>query len=64
MMDFYKDNESDLIWWVDNSDIKGEFLFSFDKKTIFNFFADYPAKLTKEQIDIFRKEQPMLAELK
>ena len=63
-MNFYKDDENDKIWRVDTLDSKGEFLFSFDKKTAFNFFADYPAKLTKEQIEIFKKEQPLLAELK
>ena len=64
MMNFYKDDENDKIWCVDTLDSKGEFLFSFDKKTIFNFFADYPDKLTKEQIEIFKKEQPLLAQLK
>ena len=63
-MNFYKDDENDKIWCVDTLDSKGEFLFSFDKKTIFNFFADYPDKLTKEQIEIFKKEQPLLAQLK
>lgn len=63
-MNFYKNNENDKIWIVDNLDTKGEFLFSFDKKTVFNFFSDYPAKLNKEQIEIFKKEQPILAELK
>ena len=63
-MNFYKNNESDKIWIVDSLDTKGEFLFSFDKKTIFNFFSDYPEKLSKEQIEIFKKEQPILAELK
>ena len=64
MMNFYKDDENDKIWRVDTLDSKGEFLFSFDKKTVFNFFSDYPAKLAKEQIEIFKKEQPLLAELK
>lgn len=64
MMNFYKDDENDKIWRVDTLDSKGEFLFSFDKKTVFNFFSDYPAKLTKEQIEIFKKEQPLLAQLK
>ena len=63
-MNFYKNNENDKIWIVDNLDTKGEFLFSFDKKTVFNFFFDYPAKLSKEQIEIFKKEQPILDELK
>lgn len=63
-MNFYKDDEKDQIWRVDTLGSKGEFLFSFDKKSIFNFFTDYPDKLSDEQIEIFKKEQPMLAELK
>ena len=54
---FYKNNSSDVIWWLDNSDVVGEWVFSFDKKTLFNMFADYPHKLTPEQKEIFDKEQ-------
>ena len=63
-MNFYKNDEKDQIWMVDTLGSKGEVLFSFDKKSIFNFFTDYPDKLSDEQIEIFKKEQPMLAELK
>lgn len=45
---FYKNNKKDTIYWVDNYDVIGEFLFSFDKKTIYNLFRDYPYKLNKE----------------
>ena len=31
---FYKNNKNDLIWWVDNAGIKGEWLFSVDKKKV------------------------------
>lgn len=61
---FYKENKGDKIWWVQTVGRTGEFLFSFDKKTVFNFFQDYPHRLTKEQIEIFKKENPELAELK
>lgn len=54
---FYKNNASDKIWWID-SENRGEWLFSFDKKTIFNMFADYPYKLSKEQKEIFDAENP------
>lgn len=55
---FYKREDSDTIYWVDNPEVKGEFLFSFDKKRVFNLFADYPHELTKEQKEIFDKENP------
>lgn len=55
---FYKENESDQVWWIDTSDRDGEFLFSFDKKKVFNLFADYPHNLTPEQKEIFDKENP------
>lgn len=59
--DFYKNEETDKIWWVE-TETKGEFLFSFDKKTIFNLFSDYPHKLTKAQVAQFDKENPFWAE--
>ena len=49
---FYKNNESDKIWWVYNPETVGEWLFSFDKKRIFNMFRDYPHELTPEQKNI------------
>lgn len=55
---FYKNKPSDKIWWVDNPERIGEWLFSFDKKRIFNMFSDYPHKLTPEQKQIFDKENP------
>ena len=60
---WYKNNPRDKIWWLDNSDeVEGEFVFSFDKKEQFNMFADYPYKLTKEQKEIFDKENPYWAD--
>jgi hypothetical protein len=61
-MDFYKNNETDVIYWVDDPETKGEFLFSFDKEQVFNLFEDYPLKLTKEQRRIFDKENPYWAD--
>lgn len=56
---WFKENPEDKIWWLNNGgDVKGEFVFSFDKKKIFNLFQDYPWKLTKEQKEIFDKENP------
>ena len=58
LSDFYKNDPNDKIWWIDKLDSFGEHLFSFDKKTIFNLFRDYPYKLTKEQKELFDKENP------
>lgn len=53
-----KQSPDDKIWWLDNEDVKGEFVFSFDKKTVFNLFQDYPWKLTPEQKQVFDEENP------
>lgn len=58
LSDFYKKSKSDEIWWADDLESVGEFLFSFDKKTIYNIFADYPYNLSKEEKEIFDKENP------
>lgn len=59
---FYKNSPGDKIWWVDNPETVGEWLFSFDQKKVFNMFADYPHKLTAEQKAIFDKENPYWAD--
>lgn len=55
---FYKENPNDKVFWIDNPDSIGEFLFSFDKKKIYNLFSDYPHNLSKEEKRIFDKENP------
>ena len=55
---FYKNNKNDMIWWVDNYGIDGVHLFTFNKKKIYNLFKDYPHKLSKEEKEIFDKENP------
>lgn len=62
--DWSKHNENDKIWWTAPIDTVGGIAFSFDKKTVFDFWQDYPDKLTPEQIAIFKKENPYLARLK
>lgn len=58
---WYKNNTDDKIWWKDTDSV-GEWLFSFDKKQVFNMFADYPHNLTPEQKKIFDEENPEWAD--
>lgn len=58
---FYRE-KGKQIWQVDSDEI-GPFLFSFDKKKIYNFWSDY-WDLTDEQRKIFNREFPYMAELK
>ena len=58
LSDFYKNNPDDKIWWREDLDKIGEFVFSFDKKKMFNLFQDYPQNLTKEEKEIFDRENP------
>lgn len=60
---WYKENDKDQVWWLDNSEeFRGIFIFSFDKKKQYNLFQDYPWKLTKEEKEIFDRENPYWAE--
>lgn len=59
---WYKNNESDAVWWKDMPDAVGEWVFSFDKKQEYNLFGDYPHNMTAEQVEIFDKENPDWAE--
>ncbi|QLL78049.1 hypothetical protein GTO87_05170 [Ligilactobacillus saerimneri] len=56
--DFYKEKEADAVWWVDDFNSVGKHLFSFDKRKIYNLFADYPYNMTAEEVAIFSKENP------
>lgn len=62
-MQFSKIDETDQIQWGGTSAFD-DIYFTFDGKNIFNFWRDYPDKLTPEQIEIFKKENPPLARLK
>lgn len=59
---FIKNNADDKIWWVNNPESTGIWLFSFDRRKVFNMFADYPEKLTPEQKKIFDEENPYWAD--
>ena len=37
-LELYKNNPASKIWWVDNLNNEGEYLFSFDKKQFYNLF--------------------------
>ena len=55
---FYKKKETDKVYWVNNIKEIGSFLFSFDKKKIYNLFADYPHNMKEEEVEIFDKDNP------
>lgn len=55
---WYKNNPNDKIWWLFNPEAVGEWIFSFDKEKQFNMFEDYPHNLSKEEKEIFDKENP------
>lgn len=60
---WYKEEETDKIWWLDNSDeTRGVFIFSFDKKKQYNLFQDYPHNMNPEEVKLFDKENPFWAE--
>lgn len=58
LYDVDKKNEGDVIYWTAEIDKLDSHLFSFDKKTVYNLFEDYPKRLTKEQKAIFDRENP------
>lgn len=58
---FYKKNPKDRIWWVDNPEECGVWLFSFDKKKTYNLFSDYPHNMKNDEIHLFDKENPYWA---
>ena len=62
LSDFFRKRESDVVWWTEDTERVGEFLFSFDKKKIFNLFRDYPDALTADELETFNRENPYWAE--
>lgn len=70
---FYKEKQDDKIWRVEHlvlidiekglvdgniDEVMGELLFSFDMKRIYNLWIDYPHNFTKDEKEIFDKENP------
>lgn len=58
---YYKEHPSDKIWWLDDGSI-GYWLFSFDRKKVYNMYRDYPHAMTPEEVRIFDRENPFWAE--
>ena len=58
--EFHKENEDSKVYkvWRVGITYWGEHLFSVDKKTIYNLFADYPHNFTREAKELFDKEYP------
>lgn len=56
--EFYKVNEDDQIWWVDYIGQIGLEAVSFDRKKILFIFGDYPKNFSKEEKELFDKENP------
>ena len=59
---FEQGEDGGSILWVENPDTIGIWEFSFDKRTVFNMFEDYPWKLTSAQKAQFDLENPFWAE--
>lgn len=55
---FYKNHDGDKVWWLDNPEALGEFVFSFDREKTYNLFADYPHKLSIKEWKAFNEENP------
>lgn len=54
-----KKRDTDKIFWLESTEkAMGEHLFSFDLKKVYNLFSDYPWALSKEEKEIFDKENP------
>lgn len=72
---FYKEKPTDKIYWVDffketidnkgkrgYEKVLGTYAVSFDKKKILYIFKDYPGGFSKEEKELFDKENPYWAE--
>lgn len=60
--EFYKKKKSSRIYWTSPIDRIGEMCFSFDRKRIYNLFADFPHNLSKEEVAIFCEDEPYWAD--
>lgn len=58
---FYKHRKSDKVFHVEKVGYMGPLLISFDKKNMYNLWSDYPEKLSKEEKELFDRENPFWA---
>ena len=57
--DPFKEKETDKTYWLEPiGKAVGEHFFSFDLEKVYNLFSDYPWALSKEEKEIFDKENP------
>ncbi|MBO7495285.1 MAG: hypothetical protein J6T98_01925 [Salinivirgaceae bacterium] len=49
------------MWWAKITNSIGTPAITFDKKKIYFVYSDYPYKLTKEEVEIFDRENPYWA---
>ena len=61
---FWKEIPEGKVWNVDRKKNKevGPIEITFDQKKIYDLWADYPDNMTKEEVEIFDKEQPFWAD--
>lgn len=60
---FHKKRNS-RVWWVGIPGDIGTKLFTFDKRKIYSYYLDYPDKLTPEEREIFKENEPFWAKFK
>lgn len=60
---FYKHYRSSKIWYISDIELIGSHYFSYDKEIVYNFWSDYPDKLTDDQIRQFKVDNPIMAGL-
>lgn len=60
----FEREDGEQIWWVVNDGTTGPLLFSFDRQKVYNYWTDYPDKLSPEELEIFDREQPLWAMLR
>ncbi len=49
---------SKVLWTYPSNGAMGIWYFTFDKVHLYNFWSEYPYALTKEQKELFDKENP------